>query len=88
MYKHENDNNKDYFFEGVNPLMDHIRTTYKERWTPGGNLLVDEMKVVCCGQSSETGRMRNKPTGAGLKMWAIANARYAIEVFPHSNKFP
>jgi hypothetical protein len=83
---HRGDKSNEFFFNKLEPLMSHVRSASKRRWKPGRRLAVDEMMIICHGKSSETVRMRGKPIGAGFKMWAICDAGYVYDFFPHSNK--
>lgn len=44
--------------------------------------------VMNYGRSLETVRMRNKPIGSGLKIWALCDNGYTYYAYPHSHRFP
>ena len=82
------DNGATFFFNKLEPLLSHVRATSKQLWFPQYRVAVDEMMILCNGRSYETVRMKNKPIGAGYKIWALCDRGYVYEYFPHSNKQP
>lgn len=53
----------------------------------GKNVRVEEMMVMTYGRSPETVKMRNKPIGSCLKLWALCYFVYKFFSLPHSNSF-
>lgn len=65
--------------------MTHVVATM-QRFDLEEKTSLDEMMAIAGERSAKTVCMKNKPIGVGFKFWAVAQADYVPDFFPHSNR--
>ncbi len=71
----------------LNPLNIHLREKFKQYWTTGTHLAVDETIVRFLGRATKTLKLPSKPTPEGFKIWCLANGGYVLD-WPFHAKGP
>lgn len=79
------DTGKSFFFNKVEPALKNVVKNSKHLWILAHNFSADEMMVMNFGRSTETVKIRNKPIGSGIKIWALWNSGYLFYAYTHSN---
>lgn len=72
------------YFDKVEPLMSHIRDTFKKLYTPKSNVSVDEMMANFLGRSAHTFEMKRKPIHEGYKVISLCDDGYTYTFLPTS----
>lgn len=69
----------------IRPMLDHFKQVFRDTFTPGRSLAVDESMVAFTGRSSLKQYMPMKPIKRGFKIWALACSEtgylHAFEVY-------
>lgn len=70
----------------VRPLIDSSLPTYKEEFSPGAQLSVDESLAPFKGRISYKQYIPNKPKKWGIKMWVLCDAKtgFCLEWIPYT----
>ena len=71
-------------FEKLEELSEHLRHAFKQYWTIGTHLTVDESIQRFQGQSAATVNIPSKPVPEGYKVWVLANAGYVLDWLFHA----
>ena len=71
-------------FNKLEPLNDHLRQAFKQYWTPGTHLAVDETIQRFMGHATETVNIPSKPDTEGYMIWVLANAGYVLDWVWHA----
>lgn len=60
-----------------------LRTRFKQFWTPGTHLAVDETIQRFMGRAKEIVNIPTKPEPEGFKIWVLANCGYVLDWMYH-----
>ena len=71
-------------FEKLEELSEHLRHAFKQYWSIGTHLTVDESRQRFQGRSAATVNIPSKPVPEGYKIWVLANARYVLDWLFHA----
>ena len=71
-------------FDKLEDLSEHLRRAFKQYWTPGTHLTVDESIQRFQGRSDATVNIPSKPVPEGYKIWVLANAGYVMDWIFHA----
>ena len=71
-------------FEKLDELSEHLRHAFKQYWTAGTHLTVDESIQRFQGRSAATVNIPSKPVPEGYKIWILANAGYVLDWLFHA----
>ena len=71
-------------FEKLEELSEHLRHAFKQYWTIGTHLIVDESIERFQGRSAVTVNIPSKPVPKGYKLWILANAGYVLDWLFHA----
>ena len=71
-------------FDKLEDLSEHLRHAFKQYWTPGTHLTVDESIQRFQGRSEATVNIPSKPVPEGYKIWVLANAGYVMDWLFHA----
>ena len=71
-------------YDKLDPLSEHLRTKFKEYWTTGTHLTVDETMSRFMGRTAEIVNIPSKPIPEGYKIWVLANGGYVLDWLYHT----
>ena len=71
-------------FDKLEELSEHLRHAFKQYWSLGTHLTVDESIQRFQGRSAATVNITSKPVSEGYKIWVLANAGYVIDWLSHA----
>ena len=71
-------------FEKLEELSEHLRHAFKQYWTTGTHLTVDESIQRFQGRSAATVNIPSKPVPEGYKIWILANSGYVLDWLFHA----
>ena len=71
-------------YEKLQPLSNHLRQLFKQYWSPGAHLAIDETIARFMGHSADTVNIPSKPTPEGYKIWVLADKGYVIDWLYHA----
>ena len=61
----DKDDQSNYFFDKLEPLLQHFKTTSQNLWNLGCKVSVDEMMITFSDTSKETIYIKNRPIPIG-----------------------
>ena len=71
-------------FDKLEELSEHLRYAFKQYWSIGTHLTVDESIQRFQGRSAATVNIPSKPVPEGYKIWVLANAGYVLDWLFHA----
>lgn len=66
--------NRDLLYK-IRPLLDALKQSFGDAYTPGEYLTVDEAMVAFRGRTKLLQYMKNKPVKWGFKIWLLADSK-------------
>ena len=74
----------DDYHAKLEPLLTHVRKMSQKLYLPSSNVSIDEMIIRFSGRSSDTFRIKGKPTPEGYKILALCDRGYTWSFLPLS----